>query len=273
VNDSAAQIFDIFGSKMKDITDDFEAQVNGQLYIDGSDPINEKRWEGLQTFLKFEIPAVTDRVAIPSTTAMYAGKGIKLGTFGGAGGWSNLLGAGKRWNESLTNDWPDGQGPTEFDCTAPLGFNYNSTKWPSGAAGWDVNCLEILDRAKAFCAKNRGTETGTRANLMTSEMICQVKDRARAMQRIIEPHKESMDLGFDDALKYDGVVLKPDFDCPAGYGFYIDFVSLLLFTMHKNLYDSRGPEWELQQKGWLFWMFNLGNVRYNTRNFALYRGW
>jgi hypothetical protein len=84
----------------------------------------------------------------------------------------------------------------------------------------------------------------------------------------VVPHKGAQDLGFDDVLNQDGVMIDTDFDVPSGVGYGLNVDQMELGSLDNVLFASRGPEFDIKTDSWLFMVGFFGNARYNPKYFS-----
>lgn len=244
-------------------------RLGSDVYADGYATGNEQALIGLGSFMKPDASVASDDlVAIPDSTASYGGKSVALGTFGGT--WSSDLAVAARPSSQLTNDWPYGSGSAEYDALTPKMINVASTRWPSGAAGWDNNCTVILRRARQWCRSLGGDGSEPMLHLLCSEFYSEFQDYMESKERVILPHKDTSDYGFSKTINFEGASLVDDFDVPSRKGYGINIDEVMMFTLHDGLFESEGPVWDTVEQAYLFVVRMAGNLRFNPKHHCEY---
>ena len=241
-----------------------DAMFHGELYGDGSS--DTLKLHGLLTFLKFSTCATTDRVAQPSTSATYGGLDIELGAFSGS--WSDDLGSNQP-NSTISKDWPDGQGTSDYDFMAPLGVNDNASTWGTDSTDFEDNAWRVIEQAVDWQVHRCGEEGRPDVFMFSSDKFTKYKRNQEARFRNIIPHKEANDLGFRGTLNQDGVMMREEFDVPSGQIFGICFDKMELACMTEQLWDVDGPTYDIRTDEYLFKAGFWGNVRYQPKYFVL----
>lgn len=264
MNRGEVQIVDLMDQKTKNLATSAKRKFGRELYVDGNASGNENRFHGIESFMGAGTCAVGDRVAVCSDT--YAGLSTVQATYGGS--WSTDLASADRPNSTLANDWPNGSGGAEYDFLSPKLINTTSTAWPSGVAKWRDNCFDVLTNMSVWCRNTNGDDDGTLLCLLGSTMFTQFKEALLPKQRILVPHKASQDLGFGDALDYEGMALKWESDCPANTGYGLLTTAYELFFTTDQMFVPKGPEWDIKSNAYLYLLYTFGNFRWQPKHFA-----
>lgn len=251
----------------KRILPDLRSSLNNtwhkMFYEDASS--NPLRPHGLKTFLKFNTPTAADRIATPDNSATYGGKDIQLQTEGGT--WSSALTV--KPNATLAYDWPEGTGTPEFDYLGGLGVNASSTNWGTDSTDWRDNCGTVFRNTTNWLMKNCGDEGRPTLYICANDRFTQYQDYQEAKFRNIMPHAEARDLGFPDTLNQDGVMIKSEFDVPAGEVYGVNIDKLQLACNSDQIWDVRGPVEDPRTGAYLFRAGFFGNMRFQPKFFAL----
>lgn len=269
INKGSGQIFNRYGEIVPDLMEAMTDNFGGQLYVDGNATGNENAIHGLESFCAVTTPAVGDLIATPNDT--YAQLSTVLANEGGT--WSTVLASAARPNATLANDWPSGKGSAKYDYNSPLFLNFGSTSWGTGTNTWAANCERVL-RQGIIWQKNRcGMNGAPKLALMSSELYSDFLNHMSSKQRAIIPHSESQDLGFPDAINFDGVGLTYDFDCPAGTGYLWNVANCELVSLDSVLFGYRGPDWSIKDTAYLFYVGFWGNARFRPKHFAKFKSY
>lgn len=240
-----------------------DKNFHGEMYCDASS--DTSRMHGLRTFLKFETPVAADRVAVPSNTATYGGKAIKFRNEGGA--WSTEQAAADQPNTTLGYDWPEGYGDSEADYISPLGLNSSSTNWGTDSTEFEDNCWRVFEYGTDIQKHRCGEDGGPDIYLCALDRFQKYKRYQETKFRNVIPHETARDLGFGDVLNQDGVMIKSEFDVPAGqcFGLCIDQMEVACLT--SELFYAKGPQYDIRADADLLLTGFWGNVRYNPKYF------
>ena len=165
-------------------------------------------------------------------------------------------------------DWPSGSGSTEFDYLSPVLVNITSESWGTGSTEWEDNCGRILRKTTTWLTKNGGQDGRPTCYMLADDLFNSYQDYQEARFRNIIPHPEGRDLGFPDTLNQDGVMVKYEFDVPAGQGFGINVHQMELASWDSVLFGTRGPFYDIKSDAYLFKAGFFGNCRFNPKYFA-----
>jgi len=264
MNKGAVAIVNRYSRIMPGLRKTLDNHFHSELYIDGNVAGNENRLHGMLSFLGAGTCVAADLVAAPSDT--YAGKSTVPQAEGGT--WSNGLGVGNFPNASLAVDWPSGSGASEYDYICPVLCNITSENWGTGSSDWEDNCGRILRRVTTWLTKNAGQEGRPTLYMLGDNLFNSYQDYQEAKFRNVIPHPEGRDLGFPDTLNQDGVMVKYEFDTPAGEGFGINIQQMELSSLDDALFGTRGPYYDIKTDAYLFKAGFFGNARYNPKYFA-----
>ena len=267
VNQGESQIYDLAANKMDDLvsaaTETMAADVYGDASADSTQPA------GLRTIFQHEITAITDRIAVPKADAVYAGKSMALGAEGGA--WSAEKEAADRMNSGLTHDWPDGSGSPQFDYLASKSFNYNGN-WSTGSNNWKTNAEKIMRRSKVMIKAQGGAGSAPALHMLAQDMYVDFEDGLVNRERLrISDYATS--IGFPDVMRFEDALVAYDYECPAGEGYGLNPMQMEIKTPHDQLFFVDGPTWDIREQAWLMLVGFLGNIRFNPKYFAQYKGY
>jgi hypothetical protein len=245
---------------MKAITDYF----GGELILDGEATGRQDHIHGMETFLGAGTVVAADLIAQPSDS--YAGLSTALGSEGGT--WSTSLGVGNYPNAAVASDWPNGKGDYEYDFFAPKLGNWSSTRWGTGSTTWEANCERVIRQMIIWMTMTGGS--GGRPSIATfsGDMWAGFVNHQSAKQRSMIPHKEAQDLGFPEALNFDGVAIGMDYDVPANTGYFENLKNVELMSLDRVLFGYRGPDFDPRTGSWLFSTGFWGQARYRPKHFG-----
>lgn len=266
MNNGPLQIIDLYGTKIENLVKAVTDQFGNELYIDGNASGNENRLCGIESFMGSSTTVAADLVAKPSDT--YAGKSTVLGTLGGS--WSTNLTTSP--NANVATDWPEGQGSSEYDYLTPKLINYSSSSWGTGGTTWADNCTKVMRRARLWVHHTTGAEKSPMLHLLAPNLYGDFLDSVENKFRFTTTHPVGGDLGFADAINFEGAIVKQDYGCPAGVGYGINANEMLLFNIHDDgsFFKSVGPEYDVKTNSYLYMIYFYGNMRFNPKAFAKY---
>lgn len=247
---------------MPNLLKSLDNNFHSEAYIDGYATGNENRLHGILSFLtEGGTTNAGDILATPNDS--YGGRSTVLGALGGS--WSSALST--KPNATLATDWPDGNGDSEYDYLSPVIANYTSTGW-TGTATWESTCARVLRRVTTWLTKNGGSEGRPDCFFLSSDLFNTYQDYQETKFRILVPHKGADDLGFSDTLNQDGVMVKHEFDVPAGQGFAFNFDMMELASLDDVLFGTRGPHYDIHSDAHLFKAGFFGNMRWQPKYFG-----
>jgi len=242
MNSGPSQIVDMYNTRSEKLAIAMEVYNAKSLYSDVNASGGSQRMTGLRTFAQKSGTVATttgDRLAPPDELVTYAGQSIGLGSHGGS--WSVPASGEVPMNAALTTNYPDGQcDPSQrYDANSPVLYNQNTSRWAdtsaaAAASTWKTNCIMMLSRADTDLKKNTVDSMMPNVHQSGSDRYQAVKDKLRESYRMImSPHGESQNLGYTDALDFEGAVLTVDHECPAEYTF-----SLCAASFDMNFYSA-----------------------------------
>jgi hypothetical protein len=227
-DEGGTQIIDIWQQKANIVMEGMKQDFFQEFFNAGSDTSLP---QGIESCLTARTtPGAGDRVAEPSVT--YMGKSTALASQGGT--WSDSLTT--QPNSTLSNDWPDGRGRPEYDCTSPKLVNTTSTAW-TGTATWQANAWRVVDQAKTWMSMLGDNEYAPDLCQLSPDMWTGFRNNQEAKTHLLLPHKEATDLGFPDTLNMDGLAIRgSDFDIPPQTGYILNLKSIDLCCMFDVLF-------------------------------------
>lgn len=262
VNKEPLAIVKLTETKLDELVTSLADTMCSQIYVDNTS--DSSQLTGLQSIMRPDVGAATDRMAVPAAGAAYGGKSMVLGDQGGA--WSSNLGV-NRPNTVISTDWPDGNGSSQYDYLAPKMFNYTGD-WTSGTTDtWALNCEKLMRRAKVAIRTLGGAGAAPMLMVFAPELYNELLDNIQNRERLFvsDYNKE---LGFPEALTFEGATLAYDYDCPSGKGYAINPQEMALYSVHDQLMYTDGPTWDMREQAYLFLVGFLGNLRWNPKHFA-----
>jgi len=270
------QIVDLFQLKMNNMRKAMQRDFH-TVSIQAGDGILP---DGFMSFMGYTACTTADKIATPNDT--YGDEVASLSTVLGAlgGTWDAAIGTPP--NAALGNAYPNGTGSELYNANSPTFVNVNTLAWGTGATDWETNCYRVLTQAIDWQMKN-GADEGKSTNcMMGSDYFTQLKYNQEAKFRINQGAsgtQEARELGFPDAISFDGVAIHTEFDAPQGKAFLenmnmVEICSIWpeLFWIfdpnsNKAAFDSHGLDMDtlsLKQLG-AFW----GQFRYRPRHYTM----
>lgn len=304
MNTGPAQLVDLYNDRMRKLAEGMEIRFGKSLYndVNSTEPgQGSKYMTGLMTFAhkSATVGVVTNahRMAAPDETVIYAGQSIGLGSHGGS--WSANLPAASRLNPILGTDYPDGQADASqrYDVTSPRLYNDMTNQWtnPGAAAAngtWRDNCLEMLSQAdtdlKAFSVDAVMPNVHHSGSLRYQAIKSAMRS---AFRYTMNPHGQSVNLGYPEVLDFEGAALTVDHECPAQFtfslcekSFEIDFYSgesVGAATAEAQelggerivtggIYVLLGPTRDPRGGAWLFMIFAGGQIRWMPKYITIH---
>lgn len=266
INKGEEQIINLVDEMAKDCSAAIGDALCAGVYVDGSSDSNQLT--GLQTFIRPDVGANTDRIAPPASGSEYAGKSMVLGALGGR--WSALLPADERFTTlpATATDWPEGSGDPEYDFLAFKGFNYTGA-WSSGTNNWTVNCEKLLRRGQVAISALGGSGAAPSVHVMSRGMYNDFQDSVQDRERL-SLSDYATKLGFPDTMQYSGVLLNWDYDCPPAVAYSLNPAEMALRVVTDQLFYTDGPEWNMIEQAHLFMIGFMGNFTWSPKNIAVY---
>lgn len=270
-NGNGLVIIDYYDQAMPRLEKSMRNRFHAEAFIDGMASGNDDRYCGLETCLADDGNTVAaDLVAKPSDT--YANLSTATNGLGG-GTWSTDLASASRPNATIATDWPHGSGTTRYDATSPLLINSTSTSWPSASPAWADN-LEFAMRQAFNWQENRGgPDNRPKCGLFASDMYTPIQNYFSARFRDIIPHREADDLGFTGTLNFDGVMLKTEYDVPAGRGYAMSMESIEMAFVYPEMWETEGPEKDMKSDAILFKIRSFGNFRLRPKGLVKFKSY
>lgn len=258
----ALTIVNLYGDALESTTGAAAHRLSREFYLQNTG--DDTRLMGINTpMIPDGSATVNDLVILPSSSATYGGKSVRPGALGGT--WDTNLAAAKRPSNLLSNDWPLGSGSPEYDYLSPRMLNSACPRWGSGANDWAGNCQHMLRRAKNWTKNLSGASHSPSVALLSQDYLDDFQDNLTIKERLtISDYGKA--LGFqDDVYNYNGLLVMADYDCPAGTGFCLNAGEMSLFTIHPNLFFTKGPD--LNNTALAYEMFTgmYGNLRFNPK--------
>lgn len=260
------KISNLYRMKSEHLLKAMRYNVCAEVYTDGYATNNTHRFIGLESFMGAGTVAAGDRIAMTSDT--YGGLSTALGNAGGT--WSDSGVAASQYNSTLSNDFPFGQGSSEYDYVSPLLVNWSSTAWPSTSTSFVDNCEDML-RFTILAQRHRGALEGSTAPLVALFGTGLYNDfltfySARNHQQI--PIPEAVELGFPETINFEGSWISHDYNCEVNTGYLLAPEMMELFTPQGQLFDVEGPEWSTPDQAFLYIVSLFGNLRFQPKFFA-----
>lgn len=253
-----SNIVDKWKELLPNLKEGVQDKISTELYVDGNATGNTNRFHGLESCLAAGgTVQATDRIAVPNDN--YAGHYTTLGQISGT--WSADLPntAGIQPNYTQNCDWPEGNGSTDYDYFAPKLVNYKSTKW-TGQTDFYSNSERAVRQAIAWTRVNNSDECADLV-LLANSLFVDFKNYQSSKMRTIVPAKEANDLGFPNALMFDGAIIDTEFGVPAGVGYGITLNQIDVQSVYPDIFSVDGPTWDPTHLAWLLSVTVMGNLR------------
>lgn len=263
---TGAAILKRYDKKFPQLMRGMENVACGDLYIDGGATGNNRRFEGVETFLGDDGATTSaDILARPSDT--YGGLSTVPASEGGS--WSTALAT--KPNATLATDWPYGQGDSEYDFMSPKLCNYSSTGWNTGDTTFESNCERAIRALAIWCTHGNGEGGMPSEIVLSADLYEKYLNHNAAKGRAILPFPANMDWGIN-AQKYDGInqegwKIVHDYDCPAGKGYALNYDKMQMMMLGSQMYLPDGPNWDPYRRSYLFSVACYGNIRYWSPKF------
>lgn len=237
MNSGSAQIMDNYTRRGMIMMQAMQVKFAKDLYSDAL--VNTKSLIGIGTLCRRSTTLVctnADRIAVPLAGVTYAGLTLAPGSYGGS--WSNnLTGLTTQMSTVLGSDWPDGQGSPDqmYDGTTPRLYNENTNRWTdltSAAANssWHVNCIPMISRANTDLGMNSVKTMMPNIHVSGAQRHQDAKDSLRLSFRdTMYNNKAAENLGYHEALNYEGAAIVKDHECPADRTYSVCAASMEIF--------------------------------------------
>ncbi len=269
-NVGGTQLINLYDTKLRNLGITMMRRVQEFIYRDGDSAAYSNSFQGFESCLAEGTVVATDRIAAPSDS--YAGHSTAVAGFGGT--WTSDLPSADRYNASIANDWPYGQGTSDYDAWSPVLWNWSSSAWGSGTKLWSDNVEEVVREAEAVMRSRNGfMDNGSPlVFLVAPNLYSGAKNYYSTRMRIYQPFTGG-DQGFpQDNIQIDGVVLKSDYAIPANTGYGICPQHMEMFTLPTmrgggpdQMFDVFGPTWTEQYAAYLMRVSVFGNLRMSPK--------
>lgn len=216
---------DLWAEKFPNLVSGMTERLQRGVYLDGAASGNEDQLSGVETIFEQDTSvavAATDKCAIPSRT--YCGQSTRPGAKGGT--WSSDLGTSP--NAAWGNDWPFGSGDVQYDYYSPKLFHTLSSAWNNATDDWAGNCLDILTAMIQTISLSSGMGMIPKYCPMGDSHMLDFKKALRATQREILPHVAGRDMGFPEAIEFEGAMTMKDFFCPSDVAYALNLNAMEL---------------------------------------------
>ena len=271
-NQGAQQLINLYDFKMKHLGQTLTKRMQEWLYRDGDDATYLDGYQGFESCLHpynntaGGTDAVAgDKIILPKDT--YGGQSTQLGAFGGT--WSADRASADRYSAAISNDWPYGQGSSDYDPLSPVLWCWDSSAW--GSTDWDDNVEKVVRDSVTVLRNKNGMGTGPIdvCILLAANLYPDAENYYSSRFRINQPFTGG-DQGFPmpHSLVVDGVALKSDYGCPADVGYVICPEHIEMFNYNtmmssgpEQMIDSFGPDWSPEHGSFLMRVSTFGNLR------------
>lgn len=242
------KLFESQAERMKDMAGN---KLCAEFYVDGNLAGNERRYHGLESFMKI---TPGSQVAANDEATVLADTYATLSTVKGAYGGTT---AAQR----------------EFDFWSPTIVNTNKT-----GTTWAANADQHLAYAITKMSRSHAKGESLDLVLCTRSAYLAFKNLMRSKERVMVSDAEAgiRKFGFKDVINFDGVDVTFDPDIPAtdvdsdvvyAYGFTINKMQLCL--LGDSLWHASGDQFLPVKQGWGWWVGNYGNLKFQSpKHFA-----
>ncbi len=258
MNDGNEALVKLYSEILPNLVKDIDSKLGTEMYVDGYATGNSNRFCGFDSFTGTSTTVVGDKVAYPSDT--YAGRSTAPGAT--AGTWSADMTT--KPNAALATDWPEGSGTTSYDWLSPKLLNWSSTAW-TGTNTWASTCELVLRQAKIWCTATSGVDGTPELVVLAPALYNDFVNKQQSRVNIWAPHKEADDLGFPDALMFDGMAIHYEYGVPANCGYGHNFMEQQLNILGSDFYKSEGPTWDPFTNSYLFQVGVMGNMQFTPK--------
>lgn len=258
MNKGQAALVNLAAVKLKNLLSGMQNFFGGEVFADGS---GAQELDGFEALFATGTTVAGDIVAEPSDTYATLTTGVDT-----TASWTT--GEATSPNANIATDWPYGNGDSHYDYWAPVIANDSSTSWGTASTTWEDNCLRVLRFLTTVQAHRCAKADGAPDLFLTTASRCEdLKNKLEQRFRTLTPSKEASDLGFPGAIKYDGVTIDTDFDCPAASGYLLSTKNIELITPCSKLILAEGPEMFMDRQASLMLVKFLGNMRFSSPKF------
>lgn len=261
-NKGETQIINRYKDIIPSLTKSLRNHFCAELYVDGYAAGNENAIHGIESFMGVGTTGAGDRIAEPSDT--YGGLSTALGAEGGS--WSDDLTT--QPNSTVSKDWPDGNGDPRYDYLSPKLLNWSSTGWDGASTTFQLNGIRVLRQGHTWMTQTGGQEGRPDICLMNGNLLYAFKNAHQSYLQIMVPHKEAQDLGFSDALQFEGMAVDSDFDVPVNTAYFLNVDMMEVACLTDDLFWTDGPTWDPRVLAWLFSVGFMGNIRWQPKFFG-----
>lgn len=265
MNKGNERLVNRYGTTMKDMRQALEDEFGAEIFNDGYS--NVDRMCGLKSFNGDDgNTVVADLLANPSDT--YGTRSTALAAE--AGTWSSDLTVPP--NATAATDWPSGNGDPEYDYISPRLFNWASDTWGTGSNSWIDNCERVIRKAILWSTLTTGRNGRPDICLLADDLYYDYLNKQEAKQRVVVPHKEAQDLGFEGA-KQEGVIINTEFGQTASTGWMLNIDKMEMRCLSSQLFIPKGPLYDIRTDSHLFSMGWFGNMVFEPKFFSYFENY
>lgn len=232
-NKGDSQIIDLYQQKMNNAGEALKQDFQ-QWSLAASDGVLPN---GLEDFLAYNVCAAGDKIATPNDTYGDSEKSLStvLGALSNGATWEDS-GSGYP-NATLANDFPNNQGPRDYNANSPLFVNWKTTAWGAADNSWESNCWRVLSQAMIWRNQLSGGEKATNISL-GSTLWAGLKNHNEAKQRLEMPTANSLalELGIPGVMNFDGVPIHTEYLIDAEVGYIEDMANVEIAALTKELF-------------------------------------
>lgn len=263
-NKGEAAIIKVSEGMIQRLEDDMMEALATEPFNDGNATGYTQLWHGMDSFFGLNGTVnistgaqrsanAADKVGYPSDT--YAGLSTILGNYGG--------------DQESGVVWPAGVADAEYDFWSPLVVNYTSTAFSGTADTWAAQGLEALRFAILHSQRNKTPKGGIGHVFLDRTLYGDSLNSLDSKEQInITSQTELRALGFGQSFMYDGVEVTWEAAIPSTVGYGVNFSNIQLRCMNSQLFESEGPEWDIDSGGYKALIKTLSNLEFSSpRNY------
>lgn len=243
-----------------------EQKLAGEVYVDGDEPGNELRFQGLDSFFDYDgsiniadgthrgtgVVNENDRFLYPKDT--YAGLSTELGAIAGS--------------QTAEGAWPDAQCDPEYDYYTPIIINALSKSF-ADSGEWVDTCVAAIREGIHQARRNDTKEAGIDLVMLDRRMFIDCLNNLDAKERTIVSKTNGLkSFGFSDVFEIDGCEVSTEYNVPVGCGYGLSTQNMALHSMQPQIIQSDGPYYSETTQGYRYVASVLANLKMvSPRNF------
>lgn len=259
-NRSAEAIVRFVDDLVTRLTEDSIEDFHKWLWIDGEDTSLPNRMHGVESIFKHTGSALTGNARVLTPNSTYAGLEMGLGVYGGT--WDT---------ESGNSIWPAGDGDILYEFWMPTIIDYRSNLY-NGATTWKGNAIDAMRYALTCADSNERKSDGDLVFVLDRDLLHELKSEMGLKERIQVQRGPDVSplvaLGFK-AVGLDGYdvisdqgVKRASTGTDKRVGYLLNLSQMELCSMNAEIFDPKGPEWNMERAAYLVSIYVAGNYRF-----------